>query len=166
MGKKSSQELFAQFLLAEYNSIQNRISGFEEIKTSRVNFFLLIVAAAIAGLPSLFQNTILQKHGYAVLIIISFTLFLVGFSILVQLVDFSGTIVRLQRSTGKIRRWFLELDRESILYLPFEPADDKPRLKVWYRFLLWRGAEPVVIAVNALFLTLFIVAVVWNFIPF
>lgn len=49
------QNSSAQFLIAEFSAVQNRIASFEQIKSSRVNFFLLIVGATAAGLAAIMQ---------------------------------------------------------------------------------------------------------------
>jgi hypothetical protein len=135
------------FLIAEFNAIQQRAIGFEEIKSARINFFLIIVAATIAGLASLPDNL---KAIYPSMIVAGAVIvFLLGVSTLKSVMDYSIAVVILFRRAGRIRQWFVNNDKKIEKYIPFEPNDDRPPITIASSLISWRGGEPILLIINA-----------------
>jgi hypothetical protein len=143
-------DIAAQFLIAEFNALQERAKNFEEIKASRVNFFLLVVAAAGAVCSAAAQINLFQQYYLAIISLTATVLLLLGISTLKHSVNYSGAIVILFRRAGRIRRWFVDFDEKIAPYVAFEPADDRPTFRIHYSLLEWRGAETVVMLFNVI----------------
>jgi hypothetical protein len=152
-----------EFMIAEFNTLQGSIARLEDAKSSRVNFYLLIVAALLAGLPGVASNTSLLINSNIIVAVAAFALLILGTAVQSQLVHFSGAIVSLQRRAGRIRRWFLEADTTVERYLAFEPRDDSPSLDVEDRYLEFRGGDVIVLTVSAALVCAFVVALLYYF---
>ncbi len=140
----------AQFLIAEYNALQARAINLEEIKSGRLNFFLLIAGAIVAAL-SAFRGDSIFGYGYRSGVFLSaMILLLLGILTLKNSIDYSIAIVLLHRRAGRMRRWFVDHDESIKKYVAFEAADDRPRLKMPTSLLAWRGAEPVLLIINVI----------------
>jgi hypothetical protein len=137
------------FLIAEFNAIQDRAIGMEEIKSGRINFFLIIVAATVAGLSSLAGLTAFPFIVFAGSVII----FVLGVSTLKSVMNYSVAIVILFRKAGRIRRWFVDNDKNIEKYVPFEANDDRPSIKIVPWLIGWRGGEPILFIINAIALS-------------
>lgn len=87
-----------EYMIAEFNALQGSVARLEETKSSRVNFYLLIVAALLAGLSGVADGTNLLMHPNIVIAIAAFVLLILGIAVLNQLVHYSGAIVSLSRS--------------------------------------------------------------------
>ncbi len=147
MAKPDKTNLSADFLIAEFNAIQERAMGLEEIKSGRINFFLIIVAAIIAGISGLADTAIAQQHYPEIILVGAALVLALGVSTLKSIVNYSYAIVMLFRKAGRVRRWFLENDMKIKNYLPFESNDDRPRIRI--SLISWRGAEAVLLIINA-----------------
>ena len=138
-----------QFLIAEFNALQERAKLLEEIKSGRINFFLLIIAATGAGFSAAAQITVVQQYFFQTILCTAFALFFLGIATLNHSSEYARAIVTLYRGAGRIRRWFYDEYPQISPYLPMEAADNKPSLKLRFKGLIWRGAEPVVIILNS-----------------
>src|SRR4051794_40397012 len=118
----------ADFLLAEFETLQNRAISIEQNKSNRINFLLIIAAALIAGIGQIVGNSILQPYQSTVVFIAAVTLLLLGIFTLKHSVDDSVAIVILFRRAGRIRLWFVEQDNPIGQYVAFEYGDDRPRM--------------------------------------
>ncbi|NUO79168.1 hypothetical protein HUU05_03755 [candidate division KSB1 bacterium] len=149
--ESKSPEITAQFLIAEFNALQERAKNFEEIKANRVNFYLLVVAAIGAIFSTATQAfDLFQKYFSESIVLTAAVLLLLGVSTLKDSVDYSGAIVIFFRRAGRIRRWFADFDQSIAPYLAFQPADDRPTFSVPYSLSAWRGAETVIILFNVI----------------
>jgi len=149
--ESKNPDTVAQFLIAEFNALQERAKNFEEIKASRVNFYLLVVAAAGAVFSTATQIINLFQQFYLESIVLTATiLLLLGISTLKDSVDYSGAIVILFRRAGRVRRWFVDFEQSVAPYVAFEPSDDRPKFSVPYSLIAWRGAETVVMLFNVI----------------
>jgi hypothetical protein len=146
MEEFNERDFSKDFLIAEFNAIQERAIGFEEIKSGRINFFLIIVAATVAGLASLANDLT-----YFPLVVFAGAvfLFLLGVSTLRSVMGYSIAIVILFRRAGRIRRWFVSMDKSIEKYVPFEANDDRPPIKIAQWLIDWRGGEPILLITNA-----------------
>jgi hypothetical protein len=158
MTDSEKEQLAYQYLLAEYEALQERIAGLEQARSGQVNFFLVIVAAFVASLSGFYDLLQGSKDIWIIAAAGSFILFLVGFSTLHNSVDYSISVIVLYRRAGRIRRRFWELDKAMLPYLPYEPADDRPKIKLATFYLGYRGGEPVLLIINALALAAFFLA--------
>lgn len=139
-------KLGAEFLLVEFNAIQQRAIQIEQSKASSVNFYLVIVAATIAGVPGILS--LVPKEASRVVLIATFAfIFIVGLLTLEHSVNQAINIIRLYRRAGKIRRYFLDQDSDIKAYLPFEANDALPRINL-PSSLAYRGAEVTVFTIN------------------
>ena len=147
MTKPDKTNLSADFLIAEFNAIQERAMGLEEIKSGRINFFLIIVAAIIAGISGLTNAAIVQQSYPEIILVGAALVLILGVSTLKSVVNYSVAIVILFRKAGRVRRWFLENDTKIKNYLPFESNDDRPRIQI--SLISWRGGEAILLIINA-----------------
>lgn len=139
-------KLGAEFLLAEFNAIQQRAIQIEQSKSSSVNFYLVIVAATIAGMPGLLS--FVPRDAIRVVLIATFTfIFIIGLLTLEHSVNQAINIIRLYRRAGKIRRYFLDQANDIQAYLSFEASDAFPRINL-PDSLSYRGAEVTVFTIN------------------
>lgn len=136
----------AEFLLAEFNAIQQRAIQIEQSKASNINFYLVIVAATIAGVPGIIR-ILTTETVRGVLIAIFVFISIIGILTLEHSVNQATNTIRLYRRAGKIRRYFLDQDSDIKAYLPFEASDSLPRIYLPIS-LAYRGAEVTVFAVN------------------
>lgn len=136
-----------EFLIAEFNALQERALSSERAKSSTVNFFLLVVAAVTAGLFSVvnFQNF---AYLYPIVIISTLAVLTVGAFSLNQLVDYSVVLVIFYRRAGRIRRWFVDFDTELAQYVVFQPDDAHPKMEA--PFQAARGGDAILITTNAI----------------
>lgn len=137
----------SEFLLTEFNALQQRAISLEEVKSSRVNFFLIVVAATIAGFSGIAGLSTFQAYYPVIIMLGSLILLLLGISTLNHSVDYSAAIVVLYRRAARVRRWFVDHNPEIEPYVAFEPNDDRPRMDTPY--LSWRGGEAVILVANA-----------------
>jgi len=140
--------LSTEFLLTEFNALQDRAISLEEIKANRLNFFLLVVGVVVAGLSSLYGKSSFSSLYMTSVFVSAFVIFLLGILTLKNSVDYSIAIVSFYRKAGRIRRWFVENDPGIDKYVAFEPTDDRPKMKLSATFLAWRGGEPVLVVIN------------------
>lgn len=154
-------EIIAQFLIAEFNALQERAKNCEEIKASRVNFFLVVVAALGASFSAAIQINIFQKYYLEAITLTAIVVLLSGFSTLKHSVYYSGMSIIILRRAGRIRRWFVDFDDNIEKYVAFEPADDKPNFTIPSRFLLLRGAETIVMIFNVVSMSIIATSFLW-----
>jgi hypothetical protein len=147
-----STQLQSQFLIAEYNALQSRAQSFEQIKSSRLNFFLIVVAAVWAGLASLARIVSLEPYLSSIVIAADVFLLLLGLLTLFDLTGYSAAIIAFYRRAGRVRRWFVDLDADMANYVAFHPADDRPKFTTSMVFISWRGADAVVLMINSVML--------------
>lgn len=140
-------ELAAQFMIAEFNALQERAKNYDQMNANRVNFYLLAVAAVVGGLTALgdspsfpFDYLWLAAGSFIVLLFF-------GLSTLQHVIDFSGAAVVMYRRAGRIRRWFSDYDRSIQDYLAFEPSDARPLFTTPY--VVMRGGEAPLLVINA-----------------
>lgn len=141
-------EVSADFLLAEFNALQSRAIALASSQSNRVNFLLIIVAAALSGISQLANSLMLQMYFHAIVIATALGILLLGLFTLRQNVDDAGASVILFRRAGRIRLWFVEQNPQIAQYVAFEYGDDKPAMDV--SFLSFRGGEAVILLINAL----------------
>jgi hypothetical protein len=143
----------ADFLIAEYNALQDRAISLQQTRSTRVNFFLVVVAAVVAGSANLVGSQgfqVIQYQYLSVIALVALSLLTLGFFTLQQCVDESVAIVVMYRRAGRIRLWFVEQDAIVAPYVAFHYGDDHPRMSVPH--LAWRGAEAVVLVINTVLL--------------
>ncbi len=154
----------AEFLLAEFNALQNRAVALANNQLSRVNFLLILVAATLAGLGQVVNTPPLQPYLSSIILIASLGILLIGLFTLRNNIDDAGASVILFRRAGRIRLWFVEQSPQIARYVAFEYGDDRPKVDV--PFLSFRGGEAVVLLINALAFCTVIVAMTIAIMPF
>jgi hypothetical protein len=146
----------SDFLLAEFSALQERVANYEEIKSSRVNFFLVVVAAVAAGLPTLLEQYSGLRPSIAAAS--SGLLLALGLITLDQLVDYSISIVLFHQRAGRIRRWYVAQDPALQPHVAFAASDDQPSLIIHFAALVFRGADAIVLFINCLTAALLVMA--------
>jgi hypothetical protein len=149
----------AGFLIAEFNVLNERAKAYEEIKSSRVNFFLLVVAAAGAIFSALSQNDQFRNYDIAVIRSLSGFIFLLGVFILTDMTSYSMAVVTQYRRAGRVRRWFVDHNSELAEYVAYSPTDDKPPYTDSFSELHWRGAETIILLLNCLSFLILVVTI-------
>jgi hypothetical protein len=134
-------------LLAEFNAIQERAINWEQINASRVNFFLVVAAAAGGGLIAIAEVPGIQAYYQLIAIGALSALLLLGLLTLRDLIALSCATVMLWRRAGRARRWFVDAAPEIASYVAFEPADDRPTFTPHWT-LAFRGGEALLLALN------------------
>lgn len=147
MSELDSSSVSSEFLIAEFNALHERAMHLEEMTSSRVNFLLIVYAATLAILPSIFENF----PGVALLatLLIALIVMVIGIMSLNQVVFYSTSVVVFYRRAGRIRRWFVEQSPEITSYVAFLPRDDRPLLELKGSGLVLRGADGVLLALNS-----------------
>ena len=98
----NNEKLGAEFLLAEFNAIQQRAIQIEQSKSSSVNFYLVIVAATIAGVPGILS--FVPKEAARVVLIAMFAfIFVVGLLTLDHSVNQAVNAIRLYQHSGQFQ---------------------------------------------------------------
>ena len=83
-----------EFMLAEYNSIQEHVIKLEGIKSSRLNYYLIFISIIIASFCNIFEH-LSKKH--FILFLLSTVLFVVGFITLLENINYSQAVISLHR---------------------------------------------------------------------
>lgn len=135
-----------EFLIAEFNALQDRATSLEQGKSNRVNFFLVVAAAVGAGFANFIANQSFQTYHSIIIVLTALPLLVLGIFTLQQSIDDSISIVAFYRRAGRIRLWFVEHDVTIAPYVAFHYGDDRPR--VYVPFLGFRGGEAVVLVIN------------------
>lgn len=147
MPAQKEKDSSVDFLIAEFEALQQRAHLVEQSKTTSTNLYLLIVAAALAGTPGLLS--LVPKNFTTVILIAALVFILVaGLLTLEYSITQSVVSIMLYRRAGRIRRWFLEQDSTIGVYLPFAPNDDSPAINV--PLLESRGIETTAFIINVL----------------
>ena len=130
--KKKDENKSAEFLLAEFDALHKRVITLEQVKANRINFFMILTSAVVAGGVSLFDK--LNAFPYASLLVagVAFLLTVIGLITLDYSLNDSVTIVFFLRAAGRVRRYFVDKDKDLTPYIAFEPNDDRPRVRVTY----------------------------------
>ncbi len=171
--KEAIQTPFETFLIAEYQAVLERSLKFEEVKANRINFYLILLGAVLAGFAAVVDTPFIQLNIFPFSIAVALFLLILGWQTLMHSVQYSMVITSLYRVSGRARRWFFDKDNSIVPYLAFEPADNKPGLKIgslktnktnWgVQSLLWRGGEPILMTTNAILASLIIgLALMWG----
>lgn len=149
MTETAKEEMSAQFLLAEYAALQARADYYEEIKSKRVNFFLVVAASAGAVASAIIKERLFPNHMYEAIMGLSVFTLILGILTLRMLISYSVAVVTFYRRAARVRRWFVDKDRTLQKYVAFEPNDDRPTFTMQQDILYWRGAESIVLLLNS-----------------
>ena len=149
MERSEKSKFSTEFLIHEFNALQSRALNLESIKSSRINFFLIIVVAVTAGVSTVYKE-ISELRSFLMIGVL--VLFVLGVTTLKHSVDYSAAIVILYRRAGRIRKWFVNENPEIEKYVAFEPNDDRPLFDI--SILAWRGGEAVILIINAMLLSI------------
>lgn len=142
-------EITTNFMLAEFTTLQERAAHLEQVKSTQVNFFLIMVAAIIAGVSGFSNLSTFQAYIPYSIFVASLLIFLLGFATLYQSVNYSMSIVSFYRRAGRIRRWFVNIDKDLAPYVAFPAGDDRPKFKLTRSYLAFRGGDVVLLIVNS-----------------
>lgn len=154
MEKEPNLDRSAQYLLAEMQTINEKATLYEQIKSNRVNFFLLIVGATGASFSFLSQHDALKGYEIGLAQALSTLVLILGFFVLRDMAEYSAAIIFQYRWAGRIRRWFLEDNISLKKYLPFSAVDDKP--KFTESNIFWKSSETIILLINCYLFALII----------
>jgi len=157
-------EITAQFLITEYTSIFEKAKQIDEIKSTRVNFFLGTVGLISAGIAAA-VNDLSISNIQNTIFLSSTVLLLLGLFTLHFCQNYSVDSVHLARRAGRIRRWFLCENQKLAPFLVDEPSDDTPQFALGLKGLMRRGAEPVLLVLNSFLITIISYLIVIAYIP-
>lgn len=146
------------FLIAEFGAIHDQIIKLEEAKTNRVNFFILLVAAAVAGVVGMSTSEKILISINTLLIFVAFSVLALGVATMNELVHCSESIVSLYRRANRVRRWFYDSNTEIAPYLAFEPTDEKPPYDLGSTYLAFRGGDSIVLLMNSVSFAVFMMS--------
>ena len=137
-----------EYLIAEFNAIQNRAINLENLRSSRVNFLLFTTGAIIAGIGGLVQTDILLPYIKTIVLLAAGSILTIGLLTLNYTIDDTVTLVLFWRYAARIRRYFVDESPVMEKYLPFPPYDDKPRVDSSH--LALRGSDATLLVINSL----------------
>jgi hypothetical protein len=164
MPTKSKEETnSAEFLIAEFNALHSRVLALEQVKANRINYFLLLTSALVAGGASLYDPLTVAPHFWLILVVVSLLLAVLGFITLDYSVNDSVTIVYFLRAAGRVRRYFVDKDKKLTPYIAFEPNDDRPRIRS--EGFSFRGSERILLIINCVSLSACVTSSVFQFLP-
>jgi hypothetical protein len=124
-----NDELVAPFMVAEFETLTSRILNIEQTKATRINFYIVIVSAAIGGLSLATQFQMTTSLNPLIVPALSSVVFLLGIAILNENVELASKAVFLYRRAGRIRCWFQDKNPNILPYLAWTPGDDTPPFK-------------------------------------
>lgn len=120
-------ELVGPFMVAEFEALASRALSIEQSRSSRINYYIVSVTAAIGILSIIFQ---MQSAEYPMIaLVISGVIFLLGIATLSEYVELASQAVFLYRRAGRIRCWFHDKNPSILPYLAWTPGDDTPPFK-------------------------------------
>jgi hypothetical protein len=130
--EKISIDVISQYLTTEMQIITQRAIQYETMLQNKINFYLVIVTAAIGGLIlaaglAEIRQTMLLLSCLAMLV-----LSIMGWVTLLQCLDLSANSNMMHRRTGRMRQWFVDHEPSLYPYLPFAPGDDNPKFYIHY----------------------------------
>jgi hypothetical protein len=165
MPEAEKTQASVEFLIAEFTALQSQVTRLEEAKSSRVNFFLIVVAAAAASISGLADVGRSGGSFEAVVAVAALAILGLGAATLKELVGYSESIVSLYRRAGRVRRWFVDSDTGIAPYVAFKACDDHPILALGPGYLGFRGGDAVVLTLNAASVSVVVVAVLSSVYP-
>ncbi len=148
MAKVKDDSKVNDFLLAEFNALQARAMNLEQVKANKVNFFLLVAGAVGAWVANMVDSQGLGSISPYLITFISLPLLVLGILTLRNIMQESVHIAGYYRRAGRIRLWFVEKKPEVASYVPFQYADDRPR--IYLSQFEYRGGEFVILIINTL----------------
>lgn len=155
---KGSGEESVNFLLAEYELVNQRIAESEELGNTRVNYFLTLTTAVIGG--SGIANIISAQHGNGIQINLTLTVALTallayGLITLARILHRNGITDELKRKSDQIRSFFVERDPTIRQFVAFDPAKQSPtRTAKWkHPFTVGSGGLVQTVALLNTFIT-------------
>lgn len=125
---EKSDELVAPFMIAEFSTLTRRILSIEQTRATRVNYYIVIISAAIAGISlSTKFDPVPASLTYQILTpVILAIVFFLGIAIMRENIVLAAQAVYIYRRAGRIRRWFHDRNSSIMPYLPWSIGDDTP----------------------------------------
>jgi hypothetical protein len=157
---KLSNEITAQYMTAELNSLTQRSLQQETALANKINFFLLMVTAVGGGLILASGIAVLQNIILPLSTLVALIFHVMGWITLSQGLDFQAGSIVFYRRMGRIRQWFMDADPSLKPYMPFEPGDNRPLFYVAYAPI--RNAESILLLMNSITAGV-LVSLVWLF---
>jgi hypothetical protein len=147
ISQKISTNTIAQHMTVELEILNQSANHAKDMLMNKVNFFLALVTAIGGGLAYMFTLDKLPNFLIATTCIVIFILILMGINTLRQSLDLSASAITFYRRAGRIRKWYVEREPTLEAYLPFNVADNLPRMSS--SFINLRGAESILLLVNS-----------------
>lgn len=136
-----------RFMLSEYNRLTSMLLYTKEIGHKRVQFWLTVVSSAGGILMVIYQiNPSIESFFPLVFFVCSFIV-LLGIVIYIKMIQRTVTSVEYLRAQGKIKRYFLEMDKNIEDYLFFPVGDDNPKLNYSLAFSLTGSSLRILVAI-------------------
>jgi hypothetical protein len=150
-------EAATEFLVAEFNNLQEQARQIDDLNLSRVNFFLVVAGAISAGLVSIAGVQSLYSYYFWLVSGGMFALVLIGFVTLRQTILTAQVKYLLYRQCSRIRRWFVRYAPPIRSYTAFEIRDDLPNFVSGQS--VFHGGEGIVVITNAILSCILMIAV-------
>ena len=144
--KKISIDTLAQHMTTELEILNQSADHSREMLMNKVNFFLILVTAIGGGLALMVSVDVLRNLIIPTASVVILILIIMGFNTLRQGLDLSASAVTFYRRAGRIRRWYIDQEPSIEPYLPFNVADNLPRMSS--NFINLRGAESILLLMN------------------
>lgn len=141
---KNINQCIIDFMLAEYNGTVKAFSDLHTVMLRMMNYFLIVAAVPISFVALSFRtsNNEIKIHQLPpVIVVIFFLISLVGIIFAVILVNVRMAQLRYARTANLIRRFFVDIGKDSLDILPYLnlPSEDtKPKFYEKYKVLYWQ----------------------------
>jgi Ca2+/Na+ antiporter len=155
----ASLKMAADFLLAEYHTMENHLWKNEELGDRRVNIFLTVASAVMAASASLMAGedffTVTGTLNPKLFWIIFFSLtavFLFGLLTLSRIIRRNLETDSCKMALDRIRLYFLRLNPNIFPYLPFDPHKKIPQRRAHLLAFGSGGLVQTIVFINCLLL--------------
>lgn len=141
---KNISQCIIDYMLAEYNGIVKAFSDLHTVMLRMMNYFLIVAAVPISFVALIFRNPGIEFKIHQLplfIVIIFFLISLVGIIFAIILINVRITQLRYARTVNLIRRFFVDIGKDSLDILPYLnlPSEDtKPRFYEKCKVLYWQ----------------------------
>jgi len=158
-------QLVAPFMVAEFETLTSRILALEQTRAKRVDFYIVIVSAAIGSLSLAASLQSPSTFSQAIIPALSLAVFLLGAAILNENVGLAAQAVFMYRRAGRIRCWFRDKHPAILPYLPWTAADDTPPFDAETEHSTFAGKDSILWLGNSLSGAGFTLAILLLYVP-
>ncbi len=143
----SQKEIITQYLVAEFEVLQQRATQQEQAIANKINLYTASVSVVAGGMFVALDKLLSYGMFLPIAGTVFVLFFLTGMATLWQILDLHASTIIFYRRAGRIRQWFLNLDSSVKAHIPFTVTDDAPAF--YTRKAPLRGVESVILLINS-----------------